>query len=63
MWGVFCSIEMIPVNDSQYEKWDLFENAATYSYARSVLEKNKNKEGLHGNDEKSRRNMSTNEYV
>ncbi len=63
VWGVFCSIEMIPVNDSQYEKWDLFENAATYSYARSVLEKNKNKEGLQGNDEKSRRNLNTNEYV
>jgi hypothetical protein len=50
---------MIPVNDSQYEQWDLFENAATYSYARSVLEKNKNKESL--NDEKARRMMNTNE--
>ncbi|CAF4377045.1 unnamed protein product [Rotaria sp. Silwood2] len=31
--------KMIPTDDSQNEQWDSFENAATYSYARLVLEK------------------------
>ncbi len=54
---------MIPTKDSQNEQWDLFENAATHSYARSVLEKNKNKDSLMIYDEKSRRTMATIEYV
>ncbi|CAF4344459.1 unnamed protein product, partial [Adineta steineri] len=31
--------KMIPIKSSQNEQWDLFENAATYGYARSILEK------------------------
>jgi len=31
---------MIPVEEFQHnERWDVFENAATHSYARSILEK------------------------
>ncbi len=52
---------MIPVNVTQNEQWDLFENAATYSYARSILEKNKNKENGNIHDEISRRIMTTDE--
>lgn len=39
----FTCTEMIPGprNDVQSEKWDLFENAATYSSARSISEINK----------------------
>jgi len=54
---------MIPKKDSQNEQWDLFENAATYSYARSVLEKNKNKDSLMNNGEKLRRTMTKIEYI
>jgi len=36
---ISINIEMIPTKDSQNEQWDLFEHAATYSYARSILEK------------------------
>ncbi|CAF1480220.1 unnamed protein product, partial [Rotaria sordida] len=38
--------KMIPTNDSQNKQWDSFENAATHSYIRSILEKNKNKDTL-----------------
>ncbi len=36
---ISINIEMIPTKDSQNEQWDSFEHAATYSYARSILEK------------------------
>lgn len=52
---------MIPVKESQNEQWDIFENAATHSYARSVLEKSKN--NLTTNENKSRSTISANEYV
>jgi hypothetical protein len=52
---------MIPIKDSQNEQWDLFENAATYSYARSVLEKNKDKDNLIIDKEKQRRTKTTTE--
>jgi hypothetical protein len=54
---------MIPINDAQNEQWDLFENAATYSYARSILEKYKKKDSLTIDEDKPRRTMNTNEYV
>jgi hypothetical protein len=53
---------MIPKKDSQNEQWDLFENAATYSYARSALEKNKNKDSLINDDGKPRRTITKIEY-
>ena len=52
-------LEMIPLKDSQNERWDLFENAATHVYARSVLEKDKNKDNLATDDDKPRRAMNT----
>jgi hypothetical protein len=54
---------MIPIRDTKNEQWDLFENAATYSYARSVLEKSKNKDNLITDDTTSRRTMTSIEYV
>ena len=54
---------MIPIKDWQNDQWDLFENAATHSYARSVLEKNKNKNKLTIDDGKPKRTMTTTEYV
>jgi len=54
---------MIPINDTQNEQWDLFENAATYSYARSILEKYKKKDTSTIDDDKPRRTMNTTEYV
>jgi len=57
------SIEMIPIRDTQNEQWDLFENAATHSYARSVLEKTKNKDNLITDDTASRKAMTSIEYV
>jgi len=54
---------MIPIKDSQNEQWDLFENAATHSYARSVLEKNKNKDNLTSHDETPRTIITKIEYV
>lgn len=50
---------MIPIKDSQNEQWDLFENAATYNHARSVLAKNKDKENLIMKHEKQRQTKST----
>jgi hypothetical protein len=50
---------MIPIKDSLNEQWDLFENAATHSYARSVLEKTKNKDSLIIPDEKPRGTKTT----
>lgn len=52
---------MIPLNDAQYDQWDLFENAATYSYARSILEKYKNKESLIDSEDKRKKSVITNE--
>ncbi|CAF4844012.1 unnamed protein product [Rotaria sp. Silwood1] len=46
--------KMIPIQDSQNEQWDLFENAATYSYACSILQKNKNNDTLTANHGKSK---------
>jgi hypothetical protein len=40
------NLEIIPIREitmKQNEKWNAFENAATYSYARSIVEKNKNR--------------------
>ncbi len=40
------NLEIIPIPEvtvKQNEKWNAFENAATYSYARSIVEKNKRK--------------------
>jgi hypothetical protein len=56
-------IEMIPTENSQNEQWDLFENAATHSYARSILERNKNKDPSSPEDEKPRRTSTMTEYV
>ncbi len=36
---ISINIEMIPTKDPQNEQWDSFEHAATYSCARSILEK------------------------
>ncbi|CAF4511049.1 unnamed protein product [Rotaria sp. Silwood1] len=36
--------KMIPTNDSQNEQWDSFENAATHSCIRSILEKSENQD-------------------
>lgn len=52
---------MIPLKDSQDDQWDLFENAATYSYARSVLGKNKNKESSFPDEDRRKKMMMTNE--
>ncbi|CAF4010277.1 unnamed protein product [Rotaria sordida] len=55
--------KMIPIQNSQNEQWDLFENAATYSYARSILQKNKNNDILtinHGKTSKSLTTMNSN---
>ncbi|CAF3424141.1 unnamed protein product [Rotaria sp. Silwood1] len=43
--------KMIPTNDSQNEQWDSFENVATYSYVRSILDKNE--DTVMVNDERS----------
>ncbi|CAF3904829.1 unnamed protein product [Rotaria sordida] len=51
--------KMIPIQDSQNEQWDLFENAATYSYARSILQKNKNNDTLTINYGKSSKSLTT----
>ncbi|CAF1116862.1 unnamed protein product, partial [Rotaria sordida] len=51
--------KMIPINDSQNEQWDSFENAATYSYVRSILENNKNKNTLTTNYEQLKSTIST----
>ncbi|UJR29010.1 hypothetical protein I4U23_010228 [Adineta vaga] len=50
--------KMIPLKNSQNERWDLFENAATYGYARSVLEKDRNKDVSTIDDDKPRRAMN-----
>ena len=61
---VLVLLEMIPIHRGTLdEKWDTFENAATYSYARSVLKENKNKEQFNSIDDKPRRIMTTIGYV
>ncbi|CAF3258135.1 unnamed protein product [Rotaria sp. Silwood2] len=55
--------KMIPKRDSQNEQWDLFENAATHSYARSILEQNKNKNTLTTNQKQLNKNMTTTDSV
>ncbi len=57
------NLEMIPVQKvKQNERWDAFENAATYSYARSIVEKNKKKGVSITDDVHSKSTMSTIEY-
>ncbi|CAF3511447.1 unnamed protein product [Rotaria sp. Silwood1] len=51
--------KMIPKSDTQDEQWDSFENAATYSYVRSILENDKNKNALTTNHEQSNKIMTT----
>ena len=54
---------MIPVEEFQHnERWDVFENAATHSYARSILEKDKKKDVLTIDDNYSKRTITTAEY-
>ncbi|CAF0951970.1 unnamed protein product [Rotaria sp. Silwood1] len=50
--------KMIPIQDSQNEHWDLFENAATYSCARSILQKNKNNDTLTTDHEKLSKSLT-----
>ncbi len=53
-------LEMIPVEEFQHnERWDVFENAATHSYARSILEK---KDILTIADNHSKRTINTARY-
>lgn len=54
---------MIPVKQAQNEQWDIFENAATHSYARSIVEKSKTKNSSITNENKSRSTITANEYV
>ncbi|CAF2988369.1 unnamed protein product, partial [Rotaria sp. Silwood2] len=51
--------KMIPINNSQNDKWDSFENAATFSYIRSILEKEKNKDALTSAHEKQKKTVIT----
>ncbi|CAF4194876.1 unnamed protein product, partial [Rotaria sp. Silwood2] len=53
------TFKMIPIQESQNEQWDLFENAATYSSARSILQKNKNNDTLTTNHGKSSKTLTT----
>ncbi len=46
----------------QNERWDAFENAATYNYARSIVEKNKKKGVSMTDDVHSKSTMCTIEY-
>ncbi len=51
---------MIPVNKvEQNERWDGFENAATYSNARSIVSENKNKGVSVTDDIHSKSTMNT----
>ncbi len=53
---------MIPVKrktNEINEEWNAFENAATHSYARSVVEKNNKKSALTTDDFHSKSTMST----
>lgn len=51
---------MIPIDEEeQSEEWDAFENAATHSYARSVLEQNRSQINSFGLDETSKRMTTT----
>jgi hypothetical protein len=54
------NLEMIPVNKvEQNERWDGFENAATYSNARSIVSENKNKGVSVTDDIHSKSTMNT----
>ncbi|CAF1015057.1 unnamed protein product [Rotaria sp. Silwood1] len=48
--------KMIPTNDSQNEQWDSFENAATHSCIRSILEKSENQDTSTTSHEKPSKN-------
>ena len=51
---------MVPVERFHLnDKWNVFENAATHSYARSVLERNRKKISLAMNDSQSKRKTTT----
>ncbi|UJR07511.1 hypothetical protein I4U23_011800 [Adineta vaga] len=53
--------KIIPVEKSHLnEQWNVFENAATHSFARSIIEKNKKKGYLSVDDDHSKRNLKTN---
>ena len=61
--NIIC-LEIIPIyQKDRSEEWDSFENAATYSYARSVLEQNQNRENFRRFDETSKRITTTIEYI
>ncbi|CAM4808551.1 unnamed protein product [Rotaria magnacalcarata] len=52
--------KMIPINDSQNSEWDAFENAATYSYVRSIFEQNKDKHPTINDHEKTNITIDSN---
>ena len=48
---------MIAQDDSNYEQWDLFENAATHSYARLILKESRSRDIVNIDDRKSDRKI------
>ena len=51
---------MIPIDEKRKsEEWDSFENAATHSYARSVLEQTRSRKHSPRFDETSKRITTT----
>jgi hypothetical protein len=51
---------MIPLDkEKQNGHWNAFENAATHSYARSIVEKNKKKDASTPDDIQSKSTMNT----
>jgi hypothetical protein len=54
------NLEMIPLyKEKQNGHWNAFENAATHSYARSIVEKNKKKDASTPDDIHSKSTMNT----
>jgi hypothetical protein len=54
------NLEMIPLDKGkQNGHWNAFENAATHSYARSIVEKNKKKDASTPDDIQSKSTMNT----
>jgi hypothetical protein len=54
---------MIPKHTiTQNERWNAFENAATHSYARSIIEENKTKSASTTDDTSSKSTMNAIEY-
>ena len=59
----FNILEMISEKNSQQnERWDDFENAATHSYARSIVEQDKKKSGFAMDDVYLKSRININEY-